>query len=200
MDDAGRWAFVRRAAAAERKEAERKDSAVEHVAAHAAGPLRRRVLAAVGARSGVAAAVARTAPRLSPAGMSRRGPRRRFVAGFSGEQFALPEAVGLLRATRRQPPAEQWVSVCGRGPAQSGRRILTPGPRLPALAGNRLLYRDGIPAAVLAGDDVQFLQTFDAATEWTARKALLRGPLHAPSISPNGQGEARREAAAAAVE
>src|SRR5262245_17631141 len=28
-----------------------------------------------------------------------------------GEQFALPEAVGMLRATRRHPTADQWVSV-----------------------------------------------------------------------------------------
>ena len=28
----------------------------------------------------------------------------RFVAGFSGEQFALPEAVGMLREVRRKPP------------------------------------------------------------------------------------------------
>ena len=98
-----------------------------------------------------------------------------------------------------KPAADQWVSVSGADPLNLVG-ILTPGPRLPALAGNRLLYRDGIPAAVLAGDDIQFLQTLDAATEWTARKALLRGPLHAPSISPNRQGEARREVAVAAIE
>jgi ATP-dependent Lhr-like helicase len=55
--------------------------------------------------------------------------------------------------------------------------ILTPGPKLPALAGNRLLYRDGIPTAVLAADNIQFLESLDAASEWTAQKALLRGPL-----------------------
>jgi hypothetical protein len=33
--------------------------------------------------------------------------------------------------------------------------ILTPGAKLPALAGNRLLYRDGIPTAVLAAGDTQ---------------------------------------------
>jgi hypothetical protein len=30
----------------------------------------------------------------------------RFVAGFSGEQFALPDAIGALREIRRQPKAD----------------------------------------------------------------------------------------------
>jgi len=62
--------------------------------------------------------------------------------------------------------------------------ILTPGPRLPALEGNRLLYRDGIPAAVLIGNDIQFLETLDNAKQWIAQKELLRGPASAPSMSP----------------
>ena len=60
--------------------------------------------------------------------------------------------------------------------------ILTPGPKLAALTGNRLLYRDGVPVALLAGGEVRFLETLDAASEWEARKALLRGAQPAPSI------------------
>jgi hypothetical protein len=67
------------------------------------------------------------------------------------------------------------------------------------LAGNRLLYRDGIPTAVLAAGDIVFLETLDHAREWTAQKALLRGPLHAPPISPHAIGEVRREAAVETV-
>ena len=76
--------------------------------------------------------------------LERRGEVRggRFVAGFSGEQFALPEAIGMLRATRRQATTDQWVSVSGADPLNLVG-ILTPGAKLPALAGNRLLYRDG---------------------------------------------------------
>ena len=37
--------------------------------------------------------------------------------------------------------------------------ILTPGPKLAALTGNRLLYRDGLPVALLAGGEVQFLES-----------------------------------------
>src|SRR5262249_8551655 len=65
--------------------------------------------------------------------------------------------------------------------------ILTPGPRLAALTGNRVLYRDGVPIALLAAGAVQFLETLDAASEWAAHKALLRGTQPAPSIAPPAQ-------------
>jgi len=40
-----------------------------------------------------------------------------------------------------------------------------------------VLYRAGLPVALLAGGEVQFLSTLDAATQWEARKALLRGAV-----------------------
>ena len=54
--------------------------------------------------------------------MELRGEIRggRFVAGFSGEQFALPEAVELLRRLRRQGP-RQPISVCLRRSAEFPR-------------------------------------------------------------------------------
>jgi ATP-dependent Lhr-like helicase len=42
------------------------------------------------------------------------------------------------------------------------------------LTGNRLLFRDGLPVAFLAGGSVDFLTTLDAAGQWQARKLLLR--------------------------
>ena len=61
--------------------------------------------------------------------------------------------------------------------------VLTPGPKLAALTGNRLLYRGGLPVALLAGGEVQFLVDFDAGTQWEARKALLRGAVPASLIA-----------------
>jgi hypothetical protein len=61
--------------------------------------------------------------------------------------------------------------------------VLTPGPKLPAVTGNRLLYRDGLPVAVLAGGETQLLEEMEARTEWEARKALLRA-LASPPIAP----------------
>jgi hypothetical protein len=63
----------------------------------------------------------------------------RFVAGFSGEQYALPEAIGTLREVRRQQAQDAWVSLSGADPLNLAG-ILTPGPRLAALTGNRLLH------------------------------------------------------------
>src|SRR6185295_12552095 len=81
--------------------------------------------------------------------MEARGDIRggRFVAGFSGEQYALPEAVGLLRSIRKRAPADELVAVSGADPLNL-IGILTPGPAVPALANNRILFRDGVPVAV----------------------------------------------------
>ena len=96
----------------------------------------------------------------------------RFVAGFSGEQFALPEAVGRLREVRRQDARETLISLSGADPLNLVG-ILTPGPKLPALTGNRVLYRDGIPLALLQGDEVQFLGSLDPGSEGLVRMTLL---------------------------
>jgi ATP-dependent Lhr-like helicase len=193
MEDAGRWALVRRAAA------ERNGEAIEHVARTLLaryGVVFWRLLEREAAWLPPWRELLRVYRRLESRGEVRGG---RFVAGFSGEQFALPEAIGLLRATRRQEASDHWVSVSGADPLNLVG-ILTPGAKLPALAGNRLLYRDGIPTAVLAAGDIQFLETLDQAREWTARKALLRGPVHAPSISLKADEQlGRREPAVDAI-
>ena len=113
--------------------------------------------------------------RLEARGEIRGG---RFVAGFSGEQFALSHAVGLLREARREPHDGAWISISGADPLNL-LGIVTPGPRLAAITGNRLLYRDGLPVAFLAGGEVHFIETLDAAGQWEARKALLRAALPA---------------------
>src|SRR5207247_11340305 len=107
---------------------------------------------------------------------------RRFDGGCSGEQSALPAATGMVRETRRKPASADWISLSGADPLKLAG-ILTPGPKLAALTGNRLLYRDGLPTALLAGGDVQFLETLDTATQWEARKALLRGAVPASLIA-----------------
>ena len=111
--------------------------------------------------------------RLEARGEIRGG---RFVAGFSGEQFALPDAVGKLREIRRKPSSGGWISLSGSDPLNLAG-ILTPAPRLAALIGNRVLFRDGLPIALFVGGEVQFLDTLDPATQWEARKALLRGAV-----------------------
>lgn len=62
--------------------------------------------------------------------MELRGEVRggRFVSGFSGEQFALPDAVELLRRTRRRPQSEAH-SICAADPLNL-EGILTPAERV----------------------------------------------------------------------
>ncbi len=108
--------------------------------------------------------------RLEARGEIRGG---RFVAGFSGEQYALPEAVASLRACAREKPEGQLVSVSAADPLNLVG-ILTPGAKVTALAGNRVLFRDGMPIAVQVGGEARFLETLEPAQEWEARTALLR--------------------------
>ena len=69
----------------------------------------------------------------------------RFVAGRSGEQFALPEAVDALRAVRRMPRrGAERVEVSAADPLNLVG-ILTPGPRVPAQPGGTVVYVDGVP-------------------------------------------------------
>ena len=66
------------------------------------------------------------------------------------------------------------MSISGADPLNLAG-ILTPGPRLAALTGNRLLYRDGIPIALLAGGEVRFLTELEPREEWEAQRTLF-GP------------------------
>ena len=113
--------------------------------------------------------------RLEARGELRGG---RFVAGFSGEQYATPEAIGLLRDVRRKPLSNLEISLSAADPLNLVG-ILTPDPRLPALTANRVLYRDGLPIALLTGGEVRFLRELDAKERWQAQNAILR--RHVPA-------------------
>ena len=107
--------------------------------------------------------------------MEARGEIRggRFVAGFAGEQYALPEAVSALRDIRRKRDDEQWVSLSAADPLNLAG-ILTPGAKLAGLTANRLLYRGGIPVAALSGGKVEFFETLSPADKAEAEKRLIR--------------------------
>ncbi|MFP5348358.1 MAG: ATP-dependent DNA helicase, partial [Gammaproteobacteria bacterium] len=112
--------------------------------------------------------------RLEARGEIRGG---RFVGGVAGEQYALPDAVGLLRETRRRARTGTLVALSAVDPLNLVG-IITPGARVPALAGNRVLYRDGEPIAVQTAGEVRFLTTLTPSDEWAARTTLQRSPLH----------------------
>jgi ATP-dependent Lhr-like helicase len=80
----------------------------------------------------------------------------RFVEGFYGEQFALPEAVASLRLLRKREKTGTLITLSAADPANL-QGILTPGPRAPATRSNRVLFRDGEPVAVLEGGELRVL-------------------------------------------
>ncbi|NVB85149.1 MAG: DEAD/DEAH box helicase [Kofleriaceae bacterium] len=85
--------------------------------------------------------------RLEARGEIRGG---RFVTGFVGEQFALPEALDELRGVRNPGPAAEVSRVSATDPMNLVG-VLSPGPRVPAIVGNAVLYVDGQPVASLEG-------------------------------------------------
>ncbi len=80
--------------------------------------------------------------------MEARGTVRggRFVTGFSGEQYASPEAVEQLRSVRRTPRTGETVHLSATDPLNLVG-IITPGPRVPAVRTNTVTYVDGLPHA-----------------------------------------------------
>ena len=84
--------------------------------------------------------------------MEARGTVRggRFVSGFSGEQFAHPDAVETLRAVRKAPLTGETITLSAADPLNL-TGIVLPGPRVPAVAANTVTYTDG---AVPADDTV----------------------------------------------
>jgi len=121
--------------------------------------------------------VLRVFRRLEARGEVRGG---RFVGGFSGEQYALPEAIGLLRSVRREPGGGELVAVSGADPLNLVG-ILTPGDAVPAVAANRILYRDGVPVAVKEGEGRGEKVLVDATPE---ERELLRTALVRRRVAP----------------
>ncbi|SFW76360.1 MULTISPECIES: DEAD/DEAH box helicase [Pseudomonas] len=154
MDDAGRWALLRRSQPAP-VEGNRPTPTAPQTLEHIAMTLLRRygvvfwrLLEREAEWLPSWRELLRTFHRLEARGEIRGG---RFVSGLAGEQFALPEAIALLRETRRRPTDGSLVAVCGVDPLNLAGTLL-PGAKVPALASNRLVYRDGLPvAAQIAG-------------------------------------------------
>ncbi len=100
----------------------------------------------------------------------------RFVQGMAGEQFALPEAVERLRAVRRKEPDGRLFPVSAGDPLNLAG-ILTPGERVAALPGNRVVYKDGVPVAAKEGRATRALRdpASDAERREVERLLVVRG-------------------------
>ncbi|APC17345.1 ATP-dependent DNA helicase [Pseudomonas frederiksbergensis] len=159
MDDAGRWALLRRqtppAVVGNRGTS---SETLEHIALtllRRYGVVFWRLLEREADWLPSWRELLRTFHRLEARGEIRGG---RFVSGLAGEQFALPEAIPLLREVRRRPHDGSLIGVCGVDPLNLAGTLL-PGHKVPALASNRLVYRDGLPAAAeIAGTQHYWLE------------------------------------------
>jgi len=102
-----------------------------------------------------------------------------FVSGVSGEQFALPEAIGLLRSLRKTAPKGELIALSGADPLNLAG-ILTPGPRVTAIAASRIVVRDGAPMAALEAGQVIKLAPEAGDLDGELERALRIGTLPVP--------------------
>jgi ATP-dependent Lhr-like helicase len=168
MDDAGRWALVRRPS--ENGDA---DTDFEHIAMtllRRYGVVFWRLLEREADWLPPWRDLLRVLHRLEARGEIRGG---RFVSGLSGEQFALPEAVPLLREVRRRPQDGAIVCVSGADPLNLAGTLL-PGQKVPAVPGNRLLYRDGLPVAALVAGKIEHRVELDTPMKEHVHARLIK--------------------------
>jgi ATP-dependent Lhr-like helicase len=104
-----------------------------------------------------------------------------FVGGVSGEQFALPEAIGLLRSIRKSLPNGELITLSAADPLNL-QGVLTPGARTPAFTANRILFRDGLPIAALESREIRTLS--DAHIPGLEIENALRIGKLRPSLRP----------------
>ena len=110
--------------------------------------------------------------RLEARGEIRGG---RFVSGFIGEQFALPEAVEFLRKTKNAEPDGRFIAISACDPLNLAG-ILSPGHKVPAVMRNRLVFRDGVPIVSMENGSV--VELTNASPDIMERaKVPLRVPI-----------------------
>jgi ATP-dependent Lhr-like helicase len=177
IDGAGRWARLERGPAEPDAEPARPIEFLARTLLRRYGVVFRRVLS----RESLPVSwgeLLRVYRRLEARGEIRGG---RFVAGASGEQFALPDAIPRLRAVRRaaKEQDDRLVVVSGADPLNL-TGFITPGDRVPALATNRIAWRHGVPIAAMESGSVRW---FHPESDPTARLEVERA-LARKRISP----------------
>jgi ATP-dependent Lhr-like helicase len=190
MQDAGRWALLRRPAGSDRsvpmQTLEPSDAAASAARAstHALSPEAvEHVAMALLRRYGIVfwqllerepawlprwRDLLHVLHRMEARGQIRGG---RFVNGLSGAQFALPEALALLREVRKREHDGQIVCVCAADPLNIVGTIL-PGDKVPGLVGNRIALRDGICVGTLIAGRFDFAAQLSPAEREAARLCL----------------------------
>jgi ATP-dependent Lhr-like helicase len=191
IEDAGRWSVVRAPQADATKmapasaDARLSAEAVEHVARtllRRYGVVSFQLLEREAAWLPPWRELVRVYRRLEARGEIRGG---RFIAGVTGEQFALPDAIATMRAVRRRPPDEGLVCLSASDPANLLGTVLN-GPRVPRVAGSRVLYRDGLAIGTSIAGQIELLVPLEPALARAATRALALDPqvrfLETPAV------------------
>jgi Lhr-like helicases len=176
VEFAGRWSLLRPAKPLETNKREEAIEVFARVLLRRYGVIFRRMLDKESLRVSWFE-LCRAYRRLEARGEIRGGY---FVSGVSGEQFALPEAVGLLRSIRKMPGTGALITISAADPLNFAG-ILTPGLRIAAISAHRILLRDGIPIAALKAN--QLIPMGAEVPDLTMERALRVGNL-APILRP----------------
>ncbi|MEJ0036677.1 MAG: hypothetical protein WDO68_11410 [Gammaproteobacteria bacterium] len=86
--------------------------------------------------------------------------------------------MSLLRDVRRKPHDGELIALSAADPLNL-LGVITPEARVPALTGNRVLYKDGLPIAAYSGSEVRFLAQLDPKAQWEDAERILR--RHVPA-------------------
>jgi ATP-dependent Lhr-like helicase len=97
----------------------------------------------------------------------------RFVSGFTGEQFALPEAVESLRAARKRNvsgAASHDIKLSASDPLNSQSHLAW--SRVPAVPSNFVVFRDGVVVRAVLGREAA--DRPNEQTDWSERTNQVR--------------------------
>jgi len=95
----------------------------------------------------------------------------------------LPEAVPLLRDMRKRPADGSFIAISAVDPLNLAGTLL-PGEKVPALPGNRVLYRDGLPVGAVIAGKTRFLVELDTESQERVRWHLVRRSFDRMPSSP----------------
>ncbi len=107
--------------------------------------------------------------------MEARGEIRggRFVEGFGGDQFALPDAVGLLRKYKDGKLPVPSIVISATDPLNL-IGIVLPGEKISSLHTNRILFQNGLPAAKQLNGEISYFGTVSPQGKWEMGQLLMR--------------------------
>ncbi len=112
--------------------------------------------------------------RLEARGEIRGG---RFVQGFAGEQFALPDAVAEIRNIRNKEIRGDLIAISAADPLNLVGIIL-PGEKIPTKFDSRILFRDGLPIAFQQANMIQILESANEKLSPKEHALLMNKSTH----------------------